>query len=406
MGISGGTKTKTQTKEQATTTPNIPAYAQPAITGYFDQVASLGKTLTPEMFQTPANDTLTKAFDSAKNLGGWQSGLNSSTALANKVANATVNPANVTSAGPVNQVTASSLLDTPIANYLNPITDELVTNSLASFDDEAGRREAMLAAQGARAGAFGGSRFGIAEAQQGADLARERGLLDAGLRSAAYDRATGLAQFDAANRQGANVFNAGASNDFSLFNAGQKNETSRFNADLARQRLADQLAAAGLISSNAATGGSLAQGDAAAQLAAGNAQRQLDLANQLAPLAAAEAYGGLLDPAMLAAISGQTINSSGTSTTKQSGGLLGQLLGAGAQLGSAALLASERRVKRDIERIGALPDGLGVYAYRYLWDRDDEPLREGVMVDEVAELRPWALGPVVDGIQTVDYGRL
>lgn len=90
----------------------------------------------------------------------------------------------------------------------------------------------------------------------------------------------------------------------------------------------------------------------------------------------------------------------------QSQGGLGSLLGPAAQLGSAAFFASERRVKRDIEQIGEMPDGLGVYNYRYLWDADDEPLRTGVMVDEVAALRPWALGPVVDGIQTVDYRAL
>lgn len=71
--------------------------------------------------------------------------------------------------------------------------------------------------------------------------------------------------------------------------------------------------------------------------------------------------------------------------------------------GMALAGMSERRVKTDIEKIGEFIDGLGVYIYRYIWGG---PLQWGVMVDEVAELRPSALGPVVDGIQTVDYGRL
>lgn len=90
----------------------------------------------------------------------------------------------------------------------------------------------------------------------------------------------------------------------------------------------------------------------------------------------------------------------------QSTPLLNQLLGSAAQGASAAAFASERRVKRNIEQIGTLPDGLGVYNFRYLWDENEAPLRTGVMVDEVEKLRPWALGPVVDGIQTVDYNRL
>lgn len=90
----------------------------------------------------------------------------------------------------------------------------------------------------------------------------------------------------------------------------------------------------------------------------------------------------------------------------QSTPLLNQLLGSAAQGASAAAFASERRVKRNIEQIGTLPDGLGVYNFRYLWDENEAPLRTGVMVDEVEKLRPWALGPVVDGIQTVDYSKL
>lgn len=83
-----------------------------------------------------------------------------------------------------------------------------------------------------------------------------------------------------------------------------------------------------------------------------------------------------------------------------SGGLLGGL----ASLGSAAITKwSDRRLKRNIEKVGLRPDGLGVYAYNYLWS--DEP-QIGVMADEVAQLRPEALGPVVDGYATVNYGAL
>lgn len=84
----------------------------------------------------------------------------------------------------------------------------------------------------------------------------------------------------------------------------------------------------------------------------------------------------------------------------------GQVLGDMAQTAAMALMMSERRVKRDIQQIGTLPDGLGVYNFRYNWDSDEAPLHTGVMVDEVEMLRPWALGPVIDGIQTVDYAHI
>lgn len=64
---------------------------------------------------------------------------------------------------------------------------------------------------------------------------------------------------------------------------------------------------------------------------------------------------------------------------------------------------SDRRLKRDIEKIGEAPDGLGIYEYRYVLNKQRY---QGVMADEVASLRPWALGPVVKGYATVDYGRL
>ena len=86
---------------------------------------------------------------------------------------------------------------------------------------------------------------------------------------------------------------------------------------------------------------------------------------------------------------------------KQSGNPLGSLLSAGAQIGSAALQASDRRLKSNIEKIGELEDGLGVYDYDIFGKR-----QRGVMADEVEKLRPWALGPEVMGYRTVDYAKL
>lgn len=296
MGSFSGPTTKTKTQETAVSTPDTPAYAQPAVKDYYSQVGALGAQLgqNPSMFATPANSTQLAGIQAANNLGGWRSGLSNSSSMATKAANTTVKP-----------TTAASLLDVPINRYLNPVTEQLVDTSLAAFDDDAGRRQAAFAAQGAQNGAFGGSRYGIAEAQFGADATRERSLLDSQLRSSAFDRATGLASTDTANRQ----------------------DTGQFNANLQRQQLADRIAAAQVIGNNATSGGSLAQGDAAAQLAAGNAQRAIDQQNALAPLTGLAAYGGLLDPALLAALTGQTINTTGTGTSKTSGGLLQGLLG-------------------------------------------------------------------------------
>lgn len=80
------------------------------------------------------------------------------------------------------------------------------------------------------------------------------------------------------------------------------------------------------------------------------------------------------------------------------------LLGGLASLGGAAITKfSDRRLKKNVKKIGILANGLDLYSYSYLWD-DTEQL--GVMADEVAAIRPDALGPTIFGYATVNYGAL
>ncbi len=72
-------------------------------------------------------------------------------------------------------------------------------------------------------------------------------------------------------------------------------------------------------------------------------------------------------------------------------------------VGGIASIFSDRRLKRDIERVGEFPDGLGIYTYRYVMSAKRVL---GVMADEVAKLRPWALGSERAGYATVNYGAL
>ena len=71
---------------------------------------------------------------------------------------------------------------------------------------------------------------------------------------------------------------------------------------------------------------------------------------------------------------------------------------------NASACLSDRRLKANIEKIGELDDGLGVYEFDYVWGGRRQ---RGVMADEVATLRPWALGPKTpEGYATVDYTAL
>lgn len=89
--------------------------------------------------------------------------------------------------------------------------------------------------------------------------------------------------------------------------------------------------------------------------------------------------------------------------SKNTGGSPSTLGSIASTVGGIASIFSDRRLKRDIEKIDECADGLGIYQFRYVWS----PLKVlGVMADEVAKLRPWALGPSRFGFATVNYGAL
>lgn len=110
----------------------------------------------------------------------------------------------------------------------------------------------------------------------------------------------------------------------------------------------------------------------------------------------------------------QASNGYGTQTTIQRPNAVLMALQAGAQAAQTfAMSGSDRRLKHNIECVGTLPDGLPVYDFDYRPAPNAEIAQfmasgrqRGVMADEVAALRPWALGPVIGGYASVNYGAL
>lgn len=112
--------------------------------------------------------------------------------------------------------------------------------------------------------------------------------------------------------------------------------------------------------------------------------------------------------------SGQTLASAGSGGGYSSPSTGGVIAGIGGKL--LGSIFSDRRLKEDIVLVNRLPDGLGIYDFRYKTDLPEamrpylpanlDQRQIGFMADEVERLRPWALGPVVDGFQTVNYGAL
>lgn len=89
--------------------------------------------------------------------------------------------------------------------------------------------------------------------------------------------------------------------------------------------------------------------------------------------------------------------------SSSSGGSPSTLGSIASTVGGIASIFSDRRLKHNIEKIGEKADGLGVYRYSYL---GQVSRLIGVMADEVARLRPWALGRTIAGYATVNYGAL
>jgi hypothetical protein len=99
---------------------------------------------------------------------------------------------------------------------------------------------------------------------------------------------------------------------------------------------------------------------------------------------------------------GGLVTNAGQTSSSQGGGP--STAGAiGSAIGGIAGLFSDRRLKRDIVLLDRASDGLGLYAFRMV---DETIRRVGVMADEVAAIRPWALGAKVQGFSTVHYGAL
>lgn len=127
----------------------------------------------------------------------------------------------------------------------------------------------------------------------------------------------------------------GTAADTNRFNAGQDQSTQQFNSNLGLQKAGQEMQGASQYADilNAQSGNSRA--DAALQGDLGQQLWNLQNQSTQAPLIQALAAQGLLDPSLIAALSGQTINSSGTNTSKQGMNLLQSLIAAGSKVGSA-----------------------------------------------------------------------
>jgi hypothetical protein len=289
-------------------------------------------------------------------------------------------------AGGVPDIQGGTFGNEQAQQYMNPYIQQVQERTVMDMLKNNKREIDGLGDQAAAGKAFGGTRHAVLEAQTRGN--QQENLLDylAGSNAQAYSDAQGQFERDRQARLGAettNNANRQAILDRMLAAGGQMSNIGATRAGLQSQSIMDLLR----------TGG-VQQETERDQL--GAAYNEF-LRMQDAPM---ERYRDLAS--ILSGVPRNvTTTSNGTATSKTSGGLMNTLLGVG-QLGVAAYGAgmfSDRRLKRDIVRIGSIGD-IPLYAYRYLWDR---VRRIGVMADEVPV---HALGPRVFGFQTVNYQAL
>lgn len=84
---------------------------------------------------------------------------------------------------------------------------------------------------------------------------------------------------------------------------------------------------------------------------------------------------------------------------------INNLFSLGGSLGSAAIFKSDRRLKRNIKRVGQTGSGIPVYDFQYIWDGERGPVYRGVMADEVRHI-PNAVIPMPNGFDAVNYAVL
>lgn len=75
-------------------------------------------------------------------------------------------------------------------------------------------------------------------------------------------------------------------------------------------------------------------------------------------------------------------------------------LGAAVDIGSKAIMYSDRRLKDDVRRVGKTDDGQNIYSYRY---KDGGGMHLGLMAQEVEKRKPEAVTKDAFGFRRVDY---
>lgn len=281
-------------------------------------------------------------------------------------------------------VQAGAVGDTDLSSYQNPYTQQVVDANAADIMRSAQMGLNTLGAQAQSAGAFGGARHGVAMGELGRGALSNIGQQSAALRQAGFQQAQQAAtgdinrqmQADLANQsmglQGANLQMQGAQQLANLGNLGF-GMGRQVQSDLMNQGNIQQLMQQQLI-------------DAARQQFAG--------------------YTGA--PASTIGYVSQALGASPipqSQTTQNNPGLFDYLA-----MGTEIAALSDMRLKTNVERVGDLPNGLGLYTWDWTEDAKEAGLSNsmtlGVIAQEVREVMPENVVETPSGYLAVRYDKV
>ena len=181
-------------------------------------------------------------------------------------------------------VQAASLLDTDIARYQDPYTEQVLEPALADIQRRQDIAQQRAQSRAIRAGAFGGSRSAILEAEATRPFAEEAAQTIAGLRSRGFGQALSMAEADAARRQQA-----------AINQANLELRARQQQAGLLGGELGEQYRTLGLLSGIGGQQQALEQ----ARLQAQRAEFERELDFPLRQLGILQAASGQISPAVL-----------------------------------------------------------------------------------------------------------
>jgi len=280
-------------------------------------------------------------------------------------------------------VTAGQLAGTKMTPYMNPYETNVVKANEADILRGANMGMDMLGAQAQAGQAFGGSRHGIAMGELGRDTVSELAKSSAGLRQQGYAQAQQAAQSDISSQMQASLANqqAGLAGNQQLMGAsGQMADISNLGFGMG-QTITNNLAKQG------------AQEQAMQQALIDSSKQRFQ--------------GYTAQPQNSLGYVSQAIGASPTpqsQTTGKDPGLFDYMTLA------ATAYASDKRLKKNITKMGQLKSGLNIYKWEWIDGAKelgaDMNHTLGVIAQEAKELFPNAVVKMDNGYYAVKYGEL